>query len=117
MFCPAVRFVCTVNEQSILQEARALQRAAVVAYNNHQYADAETKFRDVWEVMKLLFPATHPEVTKAEKSVQMVQRKRQQQEGAGAGAGIGMGGIAGIGGGGTGTGTGGRPRSSGGYRY
>jgi hypothetical protein len=65
----------TVQEDKILLEARELQRQAVLCYNNQQYAQAEAKFRDVCEVMKMLFPAGHPECVRAEKSVLMVQRK------------------------------------------
>ncbi len=59
----------------MLLEARELQRQAVICYNNQQYAQAEEKFRDVFEVMKMLFPVGHPECQRAEKSVLMVQRK------------------------------------------
>jgi hypothetical protein len=65
----------TVREDKILLEAREVQRQAVLCYNNQQYAQAEAKFRDVCEVMKMLFPPGHPEVARAEKSVLMVQRK------------------------------------------
>lgn len=75
-----------MNEDAVLREARALQREAVVCYNNQQYTKAEAMFRDVLEVMQLLFPATHPEVIKAEKSVQMLQRKLAQQPGGASGS-------------------------------
>jgi hypothetical protein len=71
-----------VQEDKILLEARELQRQAVICYNNQQYAQAEAKFRDVWEVMKLLFPPGHPECVRAEKSVLMVQRKMGVSAGA-----------------------------------
>lgn len=67
-----------VDEDAVLSEAKAIQVEAVTCYNNMQYAAAEAKFADVLEVMRLLYPATHPECIKAEKSVLMVQRKRAQ---------------------------------------
>lgn len=62
----------------MLNEARVIQKEAVACYNNMQLAAAEAKFADVLEVMRLLYPATHPECIRAEKSVLMVQRKRAQ---------------------------------------
>jgi hypothetical protein len=97
-----------VNEDAVLQEAKALQREAVLCYNNQQFAEAEARFRDVHEVMKLLFPPTHPEVIKAEKSVQLVQRKAAQQSSTGFSA---AGGVAAD------SGRAARPGTSGGYRY
>lgn len=64
-----------MDEDAIIQQAKDLQRNAVLCYNKQQYTQAESKFRDVWEVMKMLYPPSHPEVIKAEKSVRMVQRK------------------------------------------
>lgn len=65
-----------MDEDAVWKAAKKIQSEAVQCYNNQQFAAAEEKFRDVFEVMKMLFSPTHPEYIKAEKSCAMVQRKR-----------------------------------------
>lgn len=65
-----------MDEDAVWKAAKKIQSEAVQCYNNNQYAEAEEKFRDVFEVMKMIFTPTHPEYIKAEKSCLMVERKR-----------------------------------------
>jgi hypothetical protein len=64
-----------VDEKAIYGEAQKLQRDAVLCYNKQMYAAALAKFQDILQTMQMLFAPGHPEIVKAEKSVQMVQRK------------------------------------------
>ena len=68
-------FTRAVDDDVVLKEAKNIQRDAVLCYNGQQYAAAEAKFQDVYQVMLMLYPEEHPECVRALKSVQMVQRK------------------------------------------
>ena len=78
LYFHALFILSAVDEDAVWKAAKKIQSEAVRSYNNQQYAEAEEKFRDVFEVMKMLFHPQHPEYIKAEKSCLMVQRKRSQ---------------------------------------
>ncbi len=55
-----------------------MKREAVVLFNNSQYEDALRLFQQIKQFCDLVFPRDHPECDKANKSIQLTQRKIQQ---------------------------------------
>ncbi len=64
-----------VSEAAVQEELRVLQAKAVLLYNQEDFEGAEEKFGEVLEALQVLHPANHPEVLKAEKSLQMVRKR------------------------------------------
>lgn len=69
-----------VSEAELRDELLQLQNKAVICFNKEMFAEAEANFTEALQVMSMLFPANHPEVTKLERSLELVRRKAKSSE-------------------------------------
>lgn len=73
-----IRGPAAPNQADVLQQRiQDMEKAAILAYNQGKYSDAEQSFKAMLNMSQLLYPPNHPECIKVEKSILMVQRKLQ----------------------------------------